>query len=201
VAIEREAAMEFKEMVLRNRSYRRFEAGHRVALPELEALVALARCTPSAANRQPLKYVLSCEQACNARIFETLKWAAALPEWPGPEPTERPSAYIVVLLDTTISKTADVDVGIAAQTILLGAVEHDLGGCMFLNIRREALVQSLGLPAHLAVALVIALGKPVERIVLEDRPADGPLTYYRDPDRTHHVPKRTLAELIHARYG
>ena len=193
--------MEFKEIVLRNRSYRRFDAGHPVALPELEALVALARCTPSAANRQPLKYVLSCEQACNARIFETLAWAASLPEWPGPEPAERPSAYIVLLLDTTISKAADFDVGIVAQTILLGAVERGLGGCMFLNIRKEALARSLQLPAHLAVALVIALGKPVERIVLEDRPADGPITYYRDSEQTHHVPKRALAELIHARYS
>ena len=193
--------MDLEEMVLRNRSYRRFDAGHRVAMPELEALVALARCTPSAANRQPLKYVLSCEQACNARIFETLKWAASLPEWPGPDPAERPSAYIVLLLDTEISKAADFDVGIVAQTILLGAAERGLGGCMLLNVRKEALAQSLKLPAHLAIALVIALGKPVEKIFLEDRRADGAVTYYRDAEQTHHVPKRTLAELIHARYS
>ena len=193
--------MQLREIVLKNRSYRRFDAGHPVALSTLEDLVGLARFTPSAANRQPLKYVLSCEPACNALIFGTLAWAASLPQWPGPDPSERPGAYIVLLLDTTISKAADVDVGIVAQTILLGAVERGLGGCMFLNIRKEALARSLELPAHLTVALVIALGKPVEKVVLEDRPAGAPITYYRDPDQTHHVPKRPLAELIHARYS
>jgi len=193
--------MGLRKLVENNRSYRRFDAARAVDAAALEELVALARCTPSAANRQPLKYVLSSAGDMNARIFDTLAWAAYLAEWPGPEPSERPGAYIVILLDTTIAKAADIDVGIAAQTILLGAVEEGLGGCMCANIRREALAQILGLPDHLAVALVIALGWPVEKVALEDCPAGGSIRYYRDAGRTHHVPKRTLAELIHARYG
>ena len=143
--------------------------------------------------------MLSCDPSTNSRIFETLGWAASLPDWPGPEPAERPTAYIVVLLDRQIAQEADVDVGIAAQTMLLGAAERGLGGCMFRNIRKESLAKALGLPDHLAVSLVIAVGRPVERIVLEDRRPGGAVTYYREPDQTHHVPKRTLDELIHAR--
>ena len=145
--------------------------------------------------------MLSCSPAWNAKIFETLAWAAYLKDWPGPVPGERPTAYVVVLLDTTIVTGADIDVGIAAQTILLAAVEQRLGGCMFGAVKREQLAASLGLPPHLAIALVIALGKPVEKVVLEDCPADGSIRYYRDPGAVHHVPKRPVGELIHAVYA
>ncbi len=135
--------MEFAELVSRCRSYRRFDGQHAIGAETLRALVSLARCAPSAANRQPLRFVLSCEAASNARIFETLAWAAYLKEWPGPEPRERPTAYIVILLDRTISQGADTDVGIAAQTMLLGATALGLGGCMFGAIRREELAARL----------------------------------------------------------
>lgn len=193
--------MDLRDLVQRNRSYRRFDATRPVEASTLEELVALARCTASAANKQPLKYVLSSAADWNGRIFDTLAWAAYLTEWPGPSPSERPTAHIVFLLDTTIAKAAEVDVGIAAQTILLGAVEKGLGGCMFLNIRKDALARTLGLPDHLAIVLVIALGWPVERVVLEECPAAGSIKYYRDAGGTHHVPKRGLDELIHARYS
>ncbi|HTP57779.1 MAG TPA: nitroreductase family protein [Spirochaetia bacterium] len=183
------------------RSYRRFSAGAPVETATLKELVSLARRAPSAANRQPLKYVLSGSAEMNARIFPTLAWAAYFKDWPGPETNERPAAYIVVLLDTTITQSADVDVGIAAQTILLAATERGLGGCMLGGIKRDQLGEVLRLPPHLTISLVIALGKPVERVVLEDLPADGSIKYYRGPDGTHHVPKRALADLIHAVYG
>ena len=190
--------MELKDIVARNRSYRRFAGGIRVGEDTLRDLVALARITPSAANRQPLKYLLCCSLEWNARIFETLGWATYLSDWRGPEPAERPTAYIVVLLDTTLAKAADMDVGIAAQTILLGAVERGLGGCMLGNVKREVLSRTLCLPEHLAIALVIALGKPAEKVIVEDLAAGGSIKYYRDASQGHHVPKRTAGELIFA---
>jgi len=193
--------MKLIDLVSRCRSYRRFDERAPVGESVLNDLVGLARMTPSAANRQPLRYVLSCAPDWNAKIFETLAWAAYLKDWPGPAPGERPTAYIVVLVDSTISQAADVDVGIAAQTILLGAVERGLGGCMFGAVRRQQLSERLSLPAHLPVALVIALGTPVERIVLEDLPPDGSIKYYRDTEQVHHVPKRSLDELVHAVYA
>lgn len=166
----------------------------------LKELVSLARQVPSTANRQPLKYVLSSSADMNARIFQTLAFAAYLKDWPGPTPEERPAAYIVMLLDTNISQSADIDVGIAAQTILLAATARGLGGCMFGAIKREQLAESLALPTHLSIALVIAIGKPVEHVVLEGLPDDRSIKYYRDPDGTHHVPKRAVEELIQAVY-
>lgn len=188
--------MTFKDLVLANRSYRRFDGTHRIDAAALRDLVALARTTPSAANRQPLKFVLSCSPEGNARVFETLAWAAYLPEWKGPAAAERPTAYVVVLLDRTIVQAADVDVGIVAQTILLGAAERGLGGCMVLSVKRDELARRLELPEHLAVALVIALGRPVEKVVLDDVAADGSIRYWREPDGTHHVPKRRLDDLV-----
>lgn len=186
----------FRELVLANRSYRRFAQNESIDEAALRELIDLARCCPSAANLQPLRYVISCSPDRNATVFETLAWAGYLADWPGPEEGERPSAYIVILADTGISKTPAHDVGIAAQTILLGAAEKGLGGCMFGSINRDLLRKSLNIPDCYEIALVIALGKPVEKVVLEGVGPDGSIKYYRDPDGVHHVPKRALDDLI-----
>jgi nitroreductase len=192
--------MEFDELVRTNRSYRRFNERRPLDAETLIGLVGLARNTPSAMNRQPLKYVVSCGARSNAKVFDTLAWAGSLKDWDGPEPGERPTGYIVVLVDKELNPSAATDIGIAAQTILLGAVDRGLGGCMLGAIRRPALREALSLPDHLEIGLVIALGEPVERVVLEDAAPGGSTTYYRDPDSTHHVPKRTLTEIIIARH-
>jgi nitroreductase len=159
-------------------------------------LIGLARCTASAANRQPLKYILSADQKTNDRIFPCLTWAVYLTDWNGPVPGERPTAYIVILIDEGITQDWWCDDGIAAQTILLGAVEKGLGGCMIGSINKERLRQELNIPEHLKIRLVVALGKPAERVVLEDLEPGGDIRYWRDEKDVHHVPKRLLAEVI-----
>ena len=193
--------MTIKDLVLANRSYRRFDGTHGIARTVLRDLVGLARTTPSGGNLQPLRYVLSCSAEGNALVYATLAWAAYLPDWKGPPVQERPTGYVVMLRDLAITgaakiNVADIDVGIAAQTILLGAVERGLGGCMFGSVRREELARGLGLPDTLAIALVIALGRPVEKVVLDALAPGGSVKYWREPDGTHHVPKRGLDELI-----
>ena len=188
--------MDFRETVESNRSYRRFNQSRSLDKKILLDLVDLARKTPSAGNRQLLRYVISCSPETNSRIFETLGWAASLPDWPGPEEGERPTGYIVILTDADSWDWARVDLGIAAQTILLGAAARGLGGCMFGNVRRKELRDILELGESLAVQLVIALGEPVEEVVLEDAGEGESLTYYRTEDRVHHVPKRTLEDLV-----
>jgi nitroreductase len=188
--------MEFAELVRKNRSYRRFDESVTVGPDVLRTLIDLARRTPSGMNRQPLKYIYSCSSEVNDRIFATLSWAGSLKDWPGPKEGERPAAYIVILLDKTISQTPPQDVGISAQTILFGAVEIGLGGCMLGAINKPALRGALQIAEEFEIALVIAIGEPIETIVLEDAEPGGDITYYRDPDGTHHVPKRTMAELV-----
>ena len=186
----------FRDLVLKNRSYRRFDESHAISRETLVELVSLARCTASAANRQSLKYILSTEPEMNARIFPCLAWAGYLKDWDGPAPGERPSAYIVILLDETIAKNCLCDDGIAAQTILLGAVERGIGGCMIASIQREKLGLELEIPDHFEIRLVLALGKPAESVELEDLGPEGDIRYWRDEEEIHHVPKRKVEELI-----
>ena len=185
-----------RELVLRNRSYRRFNESHSISRETLVELVDLARCTASAANRQPLKYIISTSPETNAQIFSCLAWAAYLKDWKGPVPGERPSAYIIILIDEKISKDWWCDDGIAAQTILLGAVEKGLAGCILGSIQKERLRSELSIPEHLMIRLVLALGKPAESITLEDLEPGGDIRYWRDEKGIHHVPKRKLEELI-----
>ncbi|HNS22668.1 MAG TPA: nitroreductase family protein [Sedimentisphaerales bacterium] len=185
-----------RDLILSNRSCRRFHQEFAVERRTLEELVELARFSASAANMQPLKYLLSCEPQRNALIFATLAWAGYLKEWPGPVEGERPAAYIVILGDTQINHTFGCDHGIAAQSILLGAREKGLAGCMVGLVKREELRKALAIPAAYEILLVIALGKPQEQVVVEDVGPDGSIKYWRDGAGVHHVPKRSLAELI-----
>ncbi len=188
--------MSFRNLVLRNRSYRRFDASQPLDEETLRELIAVARLAPSAANLQPLRYVLSCRPCENGQIYSTLTWAGALKGWPGLAEEDRPTGYIVVLTDRALKDPADIDVGIAAQTILLAAAERGLGGCMVSSVQRGRLRELLGLPDGLAVSLVIALGRPAEEVVLEDAVPGGSTRYWRDGMQVHHVPKRVLGELI-----
>jgi nitroreductase len=185
-----------RDLILKNRSYRRFNEDVTVDRETLRELVDLARCSASASNRQPLKYYLSCTPETNARIFPTLRWAAALTNWPGPSEGERPSAYIIILGDTAISKTFGVDHGIAAQSIMLGAVDRGLGGCMLASVDRDRLRELLDIPEQYEILLVMALGSPKEKVVLEELEPAADFRYWRDENSVHHVPKRRLNDII-----
>ena len=185
-----------RDLVLENRSCRRFREDHVVERATLEALVDLARLSPSAANLQPLKYILSCDPQTNARIFPHLAWAGYLKDWPGPAEGERPAAYIVVLGDTQVTRNVGCDHGIAAQTILLGAAEQGLAGCLIGLVAREKLRADLNIPTQYEILLVIALGKRREQAIIEPTPDPENIKYWRDDEGVHHVPKRPLDDLI-----
>ncbi len=189
------------QLVKENRSCRRFYENHSVALQTLQDLVDLARLSASGANLQPLKYILACRREINAEIFSCLAWAAYLKDWPGPEPGERPAAYIVIAGDSAISKDFGCDHGIAAQSILLGAREKGLAGCILGSINRKALREILNIEAHLQILLVLAIGKPKEKVMIESVGPDGSIRYWRDAERVHHVPKRALNDIIVASYA
>lgn len=192
--------MSFRELVYKNRSYRRFRQDKAVPMTTLDSLIDLSRITPSAGNLQPLKYVLSTDPKMNAGIFDTLAWAAYLKDWPGPEEGERPSAYVVMLGDTSITGKIICDHGIAVQTIMLGAVEKGLGGCILASVDKKKIGALLSIPEGLDVLLVLALGVPAEKVRVEPMPDDGSVKYWRDGSGTHHVPKRKLDELVVSRY-
>jgi nitroreductase len=184
------------DLISRNRSYRRFDQNVEITLDTLKELVDLARLSASASNLQALKFFLSCDDARNALIFPTLAWAGYIADWPGPAAGERPTGYIVILGDTTIAQQFHCDHGIAAQSILLGATERGLGGCIIAAVDRTKLQQALVLPDRYEILLVIALGKPNEKIVIDTVALDGDIKYWRDERGVHHVPKRSLDDII-----
>lgn len=186
-----------KDLIMRNRSYRRFYRVN-VKIETLRELVELARLSPSAANLQPLKYIISCNIEKNALVFPCLKWAAYLKGWK-PLEEESPSAYIIILGDKKISSYFYYDAGIAAQSILLGAVEKGLGGCIIASIDRKKLRENLGIDERYEILLVIAIGKPKEKVVIEEV-KNGNIKYWRDENGIHHVPKRSLDEIIIKEY-
>lgn len=191
----------FRRLVGRSRSVRRFGGDVPVGIGTLERLVDLARHAPSGANRQSLKFWLSCDPALNEEIFPCLAWAGYLEEWDGPAPGERPAAYIAILHDTVVSEGYGCDHGIAAQTIMLGAAAEGLGGCIIGSVDRERLARVLALPERYRVLLVLALGFPAETVEIEEAGEGGDIRYWRDVGGVHHVPKRALGTLIAGRRG
>src|SRR5512147_357224 len=127
--------MMIHDLVKINRSYRRFNENEPIDREVLVQLIELARLSPSPRNLQPYKFKISTIPEINKRIFECLAWAGYLADWAGPEEGEKPSAYIIILDDKHISANLDKEnlnfgCGIVAQSIMLGAAEQGIGGCM-----------------------------------------------------------------------
>jgi len=184
-----------KDLILKNRSYRRFDQSEIVPMRLLREMVDAARLSGSARNMQPLRYMLFNDFESCSRIFPTLAWAGYMKEWPGPSDGERPSAYMIQLGDLELTNDWWCDDGIAAQSILLTAVEHGFGGCIIGSVQRERLRDILDIPDRYEIIQVIALGKPAEQVVIDEVVEDD-IKYWRDESGVHHVPKRSLDELI-----
>jgi len=184
------------DLVRKSRTYRRFYQDVPISEETLRGLVDLARLSPSGRNAQPLKYKISWKPETNEKIFPTLGWAGYLKEWGGPVEGERPAGYIIILGDKEIAANYGIDHGIACQSIMLGAVEQGLGGCIIQSVRRTELAQVLDIPERYEILLVLALGKPKEEVVMVPIGPDGDIKYYRDANQVHYVPKRTLDEVL-----
>ncbi|EKD27376.1 MAG: hypothetical protein ACD_79C00739G0015 [uncultured bacterium] len=188
--------MNFKYLVRNSRSIRQFDQNKAVDMGSLYNLIDIARLTPSAANLQPLKYYLSNSNLKNEKIFKCLKWAGYLKDWKGLVDGKKPAAYIVIVNDTKISKNPFIDCGIVAQTICLAACEKGLGTCMLGAIDKENLQKYLKLKKQYEIMLVIALGFPKDKVILENLKKSKDIKYWRDKHNVHHVPKRVLNEII-----
>jgi nitroreductase len=178
-------------LLKRNRSYRGYDASRKVTEADLEKLLEVVPWVGSGMNAQPLRFRLVCGTDA-AAVHPLVRLGAALPQEHLPHPGEEPSAYIVVC-SAASGRVVDIDLGIAAQSILLKAVEMGLGGIFILNFRAAELQAALSLP--LEPLAVIGIGKPLERIFLVDAKPGDSLDYYRK-DGVHFVPKLQLKDLI-----
>ncbi|MCK9357081.1 MAG: nitroreductase family protein [Dehalococcoidia bacterium] len=188
--------MDVRELILQNRSFRRFHQDVPVDMQTLRELVDLARISQSPWNQQAVKFLLCNRPEKNADIFPLLHWASRMPEWGGPVEGERPAAYIIVVADKQLGKIFNYDHVVAGMSILLGAVERGLGGCLVGAFSKKSMHAMLKLDERYEPLLAIALGKPNETIVLDPVGPDGNTAYWNDERGVHHVPKRALEDLI-----
>ena len=182
------------EAILSRRTIRRFKQKP-VDVKLLKKFVNAARVAPSAANLQPLEYFIISEKKLCARVFETLGWAGYIkPKWT-PDESERPTAYIVILVREDLNKYYKWDVGLSSENIMLVAEEENIGSCILLNINRKKLREILGTPDSLYIDSVVALGYKSETAIMEDM-VDS-VEYYRDENKVLHVPKRKITDILH----
>jgi nitroreductase len=188
--------MNVRELTLKNRSYRRFHQNIPVEMETLRELVDLARISQSPWNQQAVKFLLCNRPEMNAEVFKHLVWASRMPDWPGPAEGERPAAYIIVVADKELSKLFKTDHVVAGISILLGAVERGLGGCLVGAFSQKKMQATLQLTDRYVPLLTIALGVPNETVMLDEVGPDGNTAYWNDEQGVHHVPKRSLKDLI-----
>lgn len=181
-----------RELLLKNRSYRSFDSSFNISKETLLRFVDNIRYTPSTRNAQGLRFRLCCEKAECAKLLALTKWAGALKDRHFPPKGHEPTAYIVICAEQDIFTR---DVGIAAQTLMLSAAEEGLGGCMIGSFDTEKVSELLGIPTAQKPRLILALGKPDETVVIEDA-EDNNLTYYRDEQNIHHVPKLKTEDML-----
>ena len=192
--MENQAFEMLSRLLKSDRSVRRFKEDETVTAYTLSTLVNLTRYCGSGRNLQPLRYRLVTDTAEKEAIFPKLAWAGYLTDWDGPEPGERPAAYLVQCLDTSLSQNCLCDDGLQLQAITLGATAMGLGCCIIKAFNAPCVAEALALAPHLQPRYVLALGYPAEKVEIEDMTDD--YKYYRTADGIHHVPKRTLDELI-----
>lgn len=189
---------QLKETLKHDRSVRRFDEKTEITREMLEKLVDLTRYCASGRNAQPLRYrIVNTPDEC-AALFPALAWAGYLKDWPGPEEGERPSAYLVQCLDTDFGNDCLCDDGLQLQAITLGATTLGLSGCIIKAFNAEKVRETLKLPANMKPRYVLALGKGIETVVIEDmeEAENASFEYWREADGAHHVPKRSLASLL-----
>lgn len=181
-----------RDLLMKNRSYRSFDAYVSVSKETLFGFIDNIRYTPSTRNAQGLRFRLCYEKEECSKVLALTKWAGALSDRHFPPTGHEPTAFIVICAAEDIFMR---DVGIAAQTIMLSATEQGLGGCMIGSFDAEKVCELLNIPVECKPRLVLAIGKPNETVVIEDA-KEGKLTYYRDENDIHHVPKLKTEDML-----
>jgi nitroreductase len=188
--------MSILELAMAARSVRRFEADRPIPREALLAIVEGARLAPCGANLQQLRFMIIDESPARDALLPLLRWAAYLKDWPGPSEAERPPALIAIFAPSDEKPFTRMDAGIAAAYMTLAAREEGLGCCIILCFDRRMAAEELCAPQGMLPILVLALGYPAEEVVLESAGRGKGIEYWRDPEGRHHVPKRSLEDLL-----
>lgn len=187
-----------KDIIKKSRSYRIFDENYKLSKQDLIDLIELARFSPCGKNGQYLRFIPIYKEEVLKEIYPCLAWAAYLKDWKGPTEGERPTGIILV-----VSKEGNLndpilacDMGIVSQSIMLGAVEKNLGGCMIRALNRNKIYDVLNLSDDYIIHIALAIGKPAQEVIIENIHENEDIKYWMDKDNTHHVPKIILEDLI-----
>jgi len=187
--------MDVNEALITRRTIRQYDP-RPISKPQLEKIVNAARLAPSAANLQPLEYVVVDDPALRAEVFPCLKWAAAINPAGNPRPGHEPTAYVFVLVNTAIrDKMYEYDVGAAIQNMALAAWGEGIASCWLVSIHKPRIVELLGIPETRLLDSVLALGYPGQVSIVEELTEDRK-KYWQDEDLTFHIPKRSLEDIL-----
>lgn len=187
--------MELMDLMRTNRTYRRFKQTA-VADEIIAEVLEAARNAASAANRQPLSYVVVKSQKKVEEVFALTKWAGYLPPEQGqPKAGEEPVLFIGVVENTDINKNCDTDAGLAIANMRLAAWAHGVGSCIIGACDRQKISEIFGLTDNQALHTVIAFGYPSHTSRIEDM-KDGDVKYYLDGNRDYVVPKRRVDDVV-----
>ena len=137
--------------ILARRSIRRFKQ-QPIDKELLIKFVDAARIAPSAANLQPLEYIVVNDKKVCEEIFDTIAWAAYIkPTW-APSEEERPTAYIIILTKDIDNKWYTRDVGLASENIVLMTESENIGSCILCSINNKNVYYSC--PPHRELPIV-----------------------------------------------
>ena len=122
--------MEIMELLKSRRTYRRFEQKP-VEDNIVNDILTAARYASSAANRQPLSYVVVRSPEIVKQVFDCTKWAGYFPDDSGrPKSGEEPVMFIGIVENLSINRNADTDAGLAICNMTLAAWSHGVGSCI-----------------------------------------------------------------------
>lgn len=184
------------ELMAGRRSYRRFEQKE-IDSSIIDEILIAARLASSAANRQPLSYIVVEGRNKVAQVFDYTKWAAALPPELGqPKENERPTLFIAVVQNTEINANSDTDAGLAIANMTLAAWNRGVGSCIIANCDKQALSELFGLSESQKLHTVIGFGYPTHKSLIVPMEQGESSSYYLDENKDYVVPKRKLSDIV-----
>lgn len=187
--------MSLYDLITSRRSIRQFQQKP-ISRDILRNIVNAGRLAPSAANRQPLEFIVVDDEKKRSKIFPCLKWAGYIAPEGNPMLGQEPTAYVLVLVNTKIREQEyEWDSGAAIENMILTAWEKGIGSCWIVSVDKNQVISLLDVPKGYHVDSVIALGYPAESPVIED--LEDSVAYWKDENGCLHVPKRKLADVIH----
>jgi len=184
------------EAIISRRTIRKFD--QKKIDPEiLKKIVNAGRLAPSAANLQPLEYLIIDDEDLKKKIFPNIAWAGYIKPEGDPGEDERPAVYIIILADKKINPAPERDIGASVENMNLVAEEEGMGCCWIAAFKKKEINSINSVPSNLSAELILAVGYPLEKPVTEDIEKDYSIKYYKDEFGILHVPKRRLEDILH----